>query len=317
MADFFLHTQLIEDIYKNHLEYNHIEYAKLGAQGPDPFYYVIKSKIHKQANQLADDMHDTRINEFLISMVNYAKEKQDPYLNAYIIGFMTHFILDVTIHPYIYYNVGEYFYDEPKTHKYRGYHLRFERSVDVAYIRYRYKKDAPSFHRRNRITPIKCTPDNIKALHDYVSKKVYDIDRGGDLYDSGYLTMRKLLNLLINDKLGFKKLFLSIADKFMSPSPIYLKDYPYHKKDKDYDYLNLGHGKWHHPITNKEMSLSVIDLYDQAYEEVEDVIAKVLSYIEGNDQIDLKEVFKNRSFNSGEDVSKGLRMIHFKLYDEK
>jgi len=222
MADFFLHTQLIEDIYQKNPEYKLLGYAKIGAQGPDPFYYVLKSKYQKESMNLADDMHDSKINEFLIAITDYVKAHQTDILLAYYKGFLTHFVLDVNIHPYIYYYTGEYFVDRPKTYKFRGYHLRFERSVDIAYIRNRYHQEARMFHKRSRILPIKDTPSEIRELHQKVASLVYGVHKGSEYFDNGYQSMRKLLKLLISDKTGFKKLLLSILDLFNRSSPIYL-----------------------------------------------------------------------------------------------
>jgi hypothetical protein len=315
MADFFLHSQLIDELYKLNKDDKYLAYAKMGAQGPDPFYYVIKSKIQKQSMNLADDMHDSLVNKLLISMTEYVKSHNNEILRAYFKGFLSHFILDVNIHPYIYYFTGEYISDDPSTYQYRGYHLRFERAVDMAYIRYRYDKSAPSFHKRDRVIPSKEVPNEIKALMKHVAKEVYLVEDADQLYTHGYHTMRKLLKLLVSDRTGIKKILLSIADMFMKPSPILLRDYPYHRKDRVYDYLNLNHSTWHHPITNEPITLSVIDIYQQALDETRYTIEKVFAYIDGDQSIDLASIYKNRSFNSGYDTSKPRKMIHFKLYD--
>lgn len=315
MADFFLHSQLINEIYKKHENDPYLAYAKMGAQGPDPFYYVIKSEIQKQSMNLADDMHDSLVNQLLITLTNYVKSHNDEILRAYFKGFLTHFILDVNIHPYIYYYTGEYISDDPSTYKYRGYHLRFERAVDMAYIRFRYHQSAPSFHQRDRVIPAKEVPVEIKEMMKHVAKEVYQVDDVDKLYEHGYQTMRKLLKFLVSDKTGIKKIILRIADIFMKPSPILLRDYPYHRKDKKYDYLNLEHDTWYHPITNKPITLSVIDIYQQALDEASHTIEKVFAYIDGDQSIDLASIYKNRSFNSGHDTSKPRKMIHFKLYD--
>lgn len=317
MADFFLHAQLIEDIYKKHPEYVNLGIAKIGAQGPDPFYYVIDKDIIKSSHMLADDMHDKNINDLLIAMTNYIKAHNTTTLRSYFRGFLAHFILDVHIHPYIYYNTGEYFPNKPKTHHYRGYHLRFERAVDIAYVYHRYQKEATSLHKTNRILPLKKVPDEILELFDHVGKKVYHIDHAGHKHLRGYLTMRKLLSSLIVDPLGIKKMFLSIVDLFQKHSPIMLKDYPYHKKHKKYDYLNINHKTWHHPITNEPLTSSVLDIYDHAFKELDETITIVFDYIDGKKDINLKDIFKNRSFNSGFDTSKPRTMKHFRLFDKK
>jgi len=315
MADFFLHSQLINEIYIKHENDPYLAYAKMGAQGPDPFYYVIKSKIQKQSMNLADDMHDSLVNNLLICMTDYVKSHNNKILRAYFKGFLSHFILDVNIHPYIYYFTGEYISEDPSTFQYRGYHLRFERAVDMAYIRYRYHKSAPSFHNRDRVIPAKEVPNEIKALMKHVAKEVYHVENADQLYINGYKTMRKLLKLLVSDRTGIKKIILRIGDMFMKPSPILLRDYPYHRKDRLYDYLNLEHDTWHHPITNEPITLSVIDIYQQALDELKYIIEKVFAYIDGDQSIDLASIYKNRSFNSGYDTSKPRKMIHFKLYD--
>lgn len=316
MADFFLHTQLIEDIYNAHQTYKHLEVAKIGAQGPDPFYYVIKKGISASSHMLADLMHDEKINDFLIALTDEVKAQNDEILKAYLIGFITHFILDVNIHPYIYYFTGEYIESELKTHIYRGYHLRFERSVDISYIRHRYQKNPIDFHLRKRIVPLKEVPNQILELHKNIALKVYEQKHADMKFDSGYHTMRMLLKLLIKDVTGLKKIILSIADMFSKTSPIFLKDYPYHKKDRSYDYLNLDHHPWHHPITNETYTFSVLDIYDQAYKEAAETIKEVLAYLDGK-EVDLKSLFKNRSFNSGIDTSKERTMKYFKLFDKK
>lgn len=315
MADFFLHTQLIEDLYKKHPEYQHLDVAKIGAQGPDPFYYVLKSAYQKGAMHLADLMHDEKINDLLIAMADYVKAHFSEELLAYYQGFLSHFVMDVNIHPYIYYYTGVFIKDQPETYQYRGYHLKFERSVDIAYIRHRYQKDIHQFHKRSRILPIKETPQMIMDMHQDVASNVYHIDRADLYFANGYQSMRKLLKILIIDRLGIKRFLLGIVDFFHRTSPIRFQDYPYHKKDKRYDYLNLNHTTWHDPISNAPHEKSILEIYQNAFDEADRIIQKTSMYIKGEETIDLKSLFKNRSFNSGYDTSKPRHMIYFKRYD--
>ena len=79
-------------------------------------------------------MHRSDTDKFLINMVDYVKKNLDKETYSFLVGFICHYALDVKIHPYVYYHVGVYKKDDPKTHHLRGLHLKFERSIDALMI---------------------------------------------------------------------------------------------------------------------------------------------------------------------------------------
>ena len=316
MADFFLHCKLIETLYKKNPSYKYLDYAKIGTQGPDPFFNILK-KSYKEGNRLGNKLHHEKINESLISMTNYVKDNYSEVLMAYLKGYLAHFALDIHIHPYIFYWTGEYDKQRPETYHYFGYHMRFERSVDVAYIYDKYKKNASAFHKYQRVFPSPVIPDEIKDLMTHVVKQTFDVDQGGMYLENGYHMMRKLSKTLIKDRLGLKKLFLRFVGLFLKMSMLKIYDYPYTNKPLKYDYLNLKHNTWHHPVTNKAYTLSVYDIFDEALVELEYLIEQVELYIKGDTSIDLEKLFNNRSYDTGLNILTQGPMKHFKLYTKK
>lgn len=313
MADFFLHCQMIEDLYKKYPTYQHIDYAKIGTQGPDPYFNVLK-KAYKEGNHLGNKLHHYHINQSLITMTKYVKANYSDELMAYYRGYLAHFALDTHIHPYIFYLTGEYDKTRVETHHYFGYHMRFERSIDVAYIQKRYQKKASKFHNYKHVFPLKDVPKSIKDLMSHVTKEVFDVDQGGMYFENGYHTMRLLSKVLIKDRLGIKKQFLKGVGLFLKLSMLYVYDYPYTTKPDAYDFLNDKHNTWHHPVTNKSYDLSVEQIYEQAFKRLEQLIKETDAYILEHKDVDLKSLFGNQSYDTGLDIDTQGPMQYFDLY---
>lgn len=314
MADFFLHTQLIEDLYQRNDRYQHLEWAKLGAQGPDPIYFCLRYQ--KDAMALANDLHHSKINAFLIALTEYVKNTQSAELTAFYVGFISHYVLDVVIHPYIYHFTGDYHEDRKETYLYRGLHLSFERGVDMDYIHHRYQMEPEQFHKKHRILKLKRTPQIINDMMQTLIEHIYLHPKGGQYYTIGHHTMHLILRYGIVDKTGFKRWILRGIDQLHPKSPLILSSYPYRKRPYLYDYLNLNHHSWLHPVTGEISKKSVIDLYEEALNKTDIMIKKLLLYIEGKQTLDLEKLFENRSFNTGVDVSIPHEMKYFNPYKE-
>ncbi|OOO00063.1 MAG: hypothetical protein ATN35_09255 [Epulopiscium sp. Nele67-Bin004] len=96
----------------------------VGLQGPDPMYYhgLLKKNSNSHIGTL---MHTENTDKFIKSLLKYHSTLEPNSAEAkctiaYISGFLCHFILDVTTHPYVFYIGGRYQKEIPKTHKYKG-----------------------------------------------------------------------------------------------------------------------------------------------------------------------------------------------------
>lgn len=314
MADIYMHSKLAETVI-NKIKYEFDQdIVYLGAQGPDPMYYVIFGKDSKDHRYFADRMHDTNTSMLLKNLVQYVKKHLTKETYSWLTGFICHYALDVKIHPYVYNNVGVYNKEKPETHSYRGLHLKFERAMDGALIEEIEQKKAHKYKLTKKYVTVKQAPPGTAEAVGYALKQTYGKDDGEALYKKGVQKMYKNVKHFVTDTTGFKKQLYKIVDLFNKETDLFYKDLSYYKYNEQYDYLNRENRTWNHPITNEAYHYSVIDLYDQAETFALSIMDKISAYILKNKDVDLDTVFTNLSFNSGLRCDHHDKMKYFNIY---
>lgn len=113
----------------------HEAFAYLGALGPDaPYYYRLGGT---PAEKIAETLHGSEGEDTLILPRELSKyiltlppDKRDP-LWAFVIGYVTHCVVDSIFHPVIYYLTGDYYAGDPaKRAVARRDHRAFEVHLD-------------------------------------------------------------------------------------------------------------------------------------------------------------------------------------------
>jgi hypothetical protein len=236
MADVYLHSRLCEDTITKIKKSNIIrDVAFLGAQGPDPMYYA---NFHKEGalwRKYADRMHDTNTQGLLISMVTYLKKYYNTTLYSYVLGFLCHYALDTNIHPYIYHNVGIYKKDDPSTYKYRGQHLKFERTIDLLMIEKELSIPAKKLNLTKKYFPVKHAPEPVVELMDFLYDSHQHVENGGTIFKKSTKSMYNILKNLYPDQTGIKKTVYSFLDLFDKKTDMYLRDLSFNKKIDSFD----------------------------------------------------------------------------------
>lgn len=314
MADFYMHNLLAEDICRTSKLKLNQSLVKMGAQGPDPYYFNALNIHQLESLRLADDMHDHRINDMLISMLEYVKHHYSIDLHSFYIGFLSHYALDTILHPYIYHYTGNYHKDNIKSVSHRGLHVKFERRVDIHFIKLIFNQISYKYPVCQLTFEQKDVPLEVVNFMDHVAKSVYQNRLGGMLYTKGYHHMQQTCKRYVQDRFGIKKSLLSVVDIFNKTQRIHLKDLSFHNMDDHFDYLNMNHQAWYHPVTGEQSNLSVPELYVRAYYRVLNLIEHTTNYIFNHQQTDFKSLFGNLSLNSGVDVHLNLKMVHFQLF---
>ena len=114
----------------------------MGLQGPDIFFYYLPSYLRSSGNigQLA---HHKNTGVFLIQLLKskdmFLEETEQQIAISYICGFLGHYVLDTTCHPYIFAKSHYGTYDKG----YFGHHVYLETDIDAELLTY-YKNCAPS-----------------------------------------------------------------------------------------------------------------------------------------------------------------------------
>lgn len=112
-----------------------------GAQGPDPLFLLGMFPLRPSSKPLpcGHTLHTTRTGAFLAALLRIARER-GPVERAYAMGFLTHYALDATVHPYV------YAHSYTKKGRYSSStHMRLEKHWDSLY----YHRDG---HRGTSVT---------------------------------------------------------------------------------------------------------------------------------------------------------------------
>ncbi|ARI78131.1 hypothetical protein HM131_15290 [Halobacillus mangrovi] len=256
----------------------------VGAQGPDPFFYhnFWPFLPDDQVEEVGMKLHTEQCGPFLLDMIERGTYHKNP-IQAFILGFVSHHILDRTTHPYIHYHAG---YEENK-------HQELEVIIDTLVLN-KYKgirtwktpvhKEIAMGHWKKPMTDL--LESLIETHYPGISDRYPN-----DFVEKSYSHIR-IAQRVLYDPWGWKnKRFSSLVGPF-SHQPI----------EKELDYLNEQRTSWHHPATNEEMVDSFLDLYEVALTEGKQAFVDILSYWNDPQQVKwekIKSIIGNVSYDTG------------------
>ncbi|RKQ31256.1 zinc dependent phospholipase C family protein [Oceanobacillus halophilus] len=292
MPNIWTHILFSEDVVdavnQPFLTSHNESYLKLGAQGPDPFFYynfwpwIKEEPVH----QVGMDLHTKHCGEFIMDLIREAKEKSK-CVQAFVVGFLTHHILDRNTHPFVHYFAG-----------YEGSnHQRLEIIIDTLMMdKYHRIKTWKSQVYKEVDIGSKLDEDIIKLLHTTIKKYYPNQTRASTKYiQKAYRDMILALKLL-SDPHGWKN---KILRTFVSP-------YSHQPIKNNKDYLNLNHETWYHSATQEPLNESFIDLYEKSRIEAIEILTEIINYWRSNDKISLQKLQKlidNISYDTGKPLA--------------
>jgi len=139
MADFMTHDLLGEQALAvfpaaaQRAAALHPAVFRWGLQGPDPLFFhkvYAGSPLHKLGNRLHEERTDALFTVFAESVNRLTDENHD-IASAYFYGFLCHYALDSTIHPYVYYQEHECIRAMPGENA-SAIHCQIETDIDCA-----------------------------------------------------------------------------------------------------------------------------------------------------------------------------------------
>jgi hypothetical protein len=296
----------------------------LGAQGPDLFFYykAVPWTRYDGIEKLGNLMHDEKVGMFYCETFEYLKDlhRDKGFFDVavYITGYLCHFSLDRTAHPFIHYTSGIDAGHNRISWKYHIYHRVLESTIDHLSLVKRGLQpvDFKSYEL------IKVELFNIRSVleyYEYILPKVYNtpIDRqqSEELVTGIYKVLKNLY-----DPAGTKYYFYRFVELLMGRTGGITSSMIPKRLDGKLDYLNLDHKAWSHPCYKEQISKeSFWEIYDRALDEAEEFMEMFSRFIDsGKIPPGLKDMIGDISYSSGIDCSSpdGLRYFD-SIFEDK
>ena len=231
----------------------------------------------------------------LIKLIKENKLQDNSETMAFLYGQLDHFILDMIMHPLIYYMTENL----PKEHLMEPHGI-VENLIDD-YVIQKFDRNDDVYYHKVTISSRKL----MKLVND-AYEKVYHSKNVSFKYSLGMVLINIYDSLIRRDKLFLAKTVMKLI-KFGDVS--YHKDYK-----KVLPYLNLEHNLWLNPETGEESYASFDNLWEKANEVALETIQDVNNYLYQDKRLKNPIIMNDTSFNTGLPCDKGQTLKYVKKY---
>lgn len=281
------------------------------------FYRLFSIRRGKQIRKMQKYFHENHSQEFFIYLIDYIKNHHlvtDIDTCSFLCGFICHYALDSTIHPYIFYKTGDFKKEDPATYKYNNVHSFMEIFLDNDLIHRREKTNPYSFPIGKFCFDLRPFSEELKRAIDDSFLHTFHIQNMGDIYYHSLKQMKYSLSLFRRDVWGMKKNIYKLVDTITPKCCFRFEAISYHYPLQDtHHFLNEEHQVWRNPIQYQLTStLSYYELYIKALKLAKRLIESTFSYLNKEDT-DLKKVFDNRSYVTGLDCNLKKELKYFEF----
>lgn len=262
------------------------------AQSHDYLFYYTFAPNASKIKSLGHYAHHNNTQKYLLNIINYIQEnnlQNDSDVLSYLYASITHYVLDSTCHPFIFYKTGTYNKNDRSSKKYNGGHTMMEKTIDAIMYEKYYHKKYNHCHLNNFINkPI--FSNNLINTINYTYKQTYKKDNIATYYQKAIKHTKLINTLVINDFIGIKKLLYKLIE-LISFNNIKIAYYSNHITKPNYNLLNNENKEWNHPC-NKELTYteSFKDLLNISLEKSINIIEACNKYF--NNKITLKQLTK-------------------------
>ena len=255
----------------------------IGSQGPDIFFYYLPALIRDQLVGLGSKMHKGGVRSFIHNMVVGLEKLPEPEKDAvfaYLCGYLTHYALDASAHPYIYYKTGFRQKGKPiKGIRYSIYHRNFETSLDTLMLKLTTSEKPRDVKLWQLIKTTKKEARSVSKVIGRSIKKTYGVPVSGKLAYRAMFYMSSITRLL-QSRSGKRKILMEFAEDFTIGKG-YFSSLIHEQEVKDgIDYLNLRKENWFMPWDNKTiMNHTFVEMFERAIDDSLEMINALSAYL--------------------------------------
>ena len=280
------------------------------------FYNLFSILPGKKIRKFQYGFHTQKTQEFFIQLVQFIKNNQIDDVDTYsfLVGFICHYVLDSTVHPFVIYKTGYMEKGKPNTYKYNNLHAFMETFIDNDMIRRREKINPYQFDLGSFCFQLDPFSDELKQAIETSFDNTYHMKNMDSIYYKSLKQMKRALLLFRKDRYGVKKAVYKLVDKITPKSTYRFEAISYHYPLEDTNhFLNHEHKLWRNPIMyNLTSTESFPDLYLKAIRKAKVIVCACFDYLDGK-EIDLTQIFPNTSYVTGLDcnIEKELKYFEF------
>lgn len=288
----------------------------LGAQGPDIFFYFDFWPFKKSTSlaKLGGRLHYLKVGLFFEKSLEYISRtngRDRDILLAYIMGYICHYSLDGSAHPYVFYKSGFKVPKSESRERYSADHRRFETAVDILMLQH-ILGTKPS-----KLSPFKLIhTDNhsrlvIGQFYSWILSEMFKLDAPYSEIVSAIKATETTL-LLSMDRTGVKKFLLELIESLLGRPPVFSSAIHSGPVDNNIDYLNLEHRPWHLPWDiDVEITSSFPELFDRSVSTAKELCELYFSKANSGDCSALDGTLWNNSFYTGLSCDRRLVFDYF------
>ncbi|MBQ3106332.1 MAG: zinc dependent phospholipase C family protein [Eggerthellaceae bacterium] len=247
----------------------------LGNQGPDPLFFSVLSPHLHSARHLGGCMHKQKVNELLAAFNDSLKVlsvRERPVGRAYALGFLCHYLLDGTVHPFVYCqeyavcDAGEPGLDRSD---HSEVHAVIETEFDEIALYAKRGETVSTFNpARQTMKADRETLAVISKMYVYVALAVYGRVIPADTFAASVRNYR-FVSEVLHSRSGAKRAALSRIELLARRHSFYgaMSHRPMESVESVFD--NRAHEQWENPFTGEASTDGFWDRLDQAQARVD------------------------------------------------
>lgn len=275
MSDLITHDLFGRDVYDKQFQFiggsrDEANAFLLGCQGPDPLFFAALTPKFANFRSVGSAMHSRKpselINNFKQSLSILPSEEKSVG-RAYALGFVCHYLLDTTVHPFIYAqeyalcDAGEPGLDRSNANEVHAY---IERELDELLLFTHRGETVATFNPSKQI--LKATDQTlaiVSKLYAYVLLSTYGQMVPENLFARSVHNYRLVQRTLYSPR-GIKRALLGTMEQLIRPYSMVLAFTPQAVERTSSIFANSENAPWTNPYTFETSTASFEDLYEEA-----------------------------------------------------
>lgn len=256
----------------------------LGNQGPDPFFFALRTPRLVASKRFGSLMHHEKVDETIEAfrrLVDYCPEPSGSLLLAYVLGFLCHFTLDSTVHPFVYaqqYAICDAGVEGLDRRDGSIVHGQIEADLDMMTLRQWRDTDIRAYnYTRDVLRASDETLAFLDVTYQALAHEVYAVDLANNAFSRGVEDMRLTVRFLYSPR-GVKRRLVGALERLFRRHSLAQALSPRADARAGSDFDNHERQAWTNPFTGAVSPASFNDLYAEA---LEAALANITALMDG------------------------------------